>query len=157
MINGWYVQVSGDMMFIWWRRSRTIHVFTRGGQHHRILRNASQCNISSPISFARAPVRELFPTRADYCHLLAFEHRRREHCRLDRMSPRGFLGNSVTFLLTLLCADISSLIYAQGWVFISNAPAWHAFHVLTHPFRMLKISRSILAKTFYRKLNRTLC
>lgn len=91
-------------------------VYKRRPTLHRVLRDASWC-ISSPISFARASVHELFATRADYCHLLVFnEYRRREHCRWDRMSLRSFLGNSVTFLV---CTDIwGSLtclsIYALG-------------------------------------------
>lgn len=137
MINWWCPGVKRHDVHLVTKVAGDSRVYKR---HHRVLRNASRCNISSPVSFARAPVRELFPTRADYCHLLAFEHRRCEHCRLDRMSPRSFLGNSVTFLLTLLRADISSLTCAQGWVFISNAPSWLAFQ---HPFRMLKMSRLI--------------
>jgi len=80
------------------RRSRAIHVLA-----HESSCSPAHPDVSSPVSFARAPLRELFATRADYCHLLAFgEHRAASHCRLDRMSPRSFLGNLVTFLLTPL-------------------------------------------------------
>lgn len=91
-------------------------VYKRRPTLHRVLRDASWC-ISSPISFARASVRELFATRADYCHLLVFDEQycRREHCRWDRLSLRSFLGNSVTFLVrTDIWGSLTCLPMPEG-------------------------------------------
>lgn len=134
MINGWYLGVSRHVVHLVMKVAGDSRVYKRRTISQRPPQCRSRCR-SSPVSFARAPVRELFATRADYCHLLAFdEHRRREYCRLDRMSPSSFLGNSVTFLLTPLRADIwDSLTCTQGWLCNLNAHVIRIFKINFSP------------------------
>lgn len=83
------------------RRSWAIHVLARVFRAIYIYIYMPTCVLSGFVRACSSP-----RIIRDTCRLLPPSGIRRalsrEHCRLDRMSPRSFLGNSVTFLVTPL-------------------------------------------------------
>jgi len=126
------VSVERDAVRLATKVASDSRVYKRQPTSPRFSAMHSGCIILSGFVRACSRPRIIRDTCADYCHLLAFgEYRRREDRRLYRMSPRSILGDSVTFLVTTLRADI--------WSSLTCAPRTGCLGILSYLRQIIQI------------------